>query len=297
MRERAVAALKDLQDAICRSLEALDQGGLFQEDRWEREGGGGGRTRILADGRVFEKAGVNFSQVHGKLPPALLEKMQGDGDEFFATGVSLVLHPVNPHVPTTHANFRYIERGDSAWFGGGVDLTPYVLYEEDAAHFHGALADTCDAHNTDLYPRFKEWCDTYFYLPHRRETRGVGGIFFDYVKPSEEWPMDAVFAWWKSIGETFIPSYVPIAKRRKDTPYDEDLRTWQLRRRGRYVEFNLLYDRGTVFGLQTDGRIESILMSLPSPVRWDYDVQPTEPYQHALLKALGKPRDWRIDAP
>ena len=293
MRERAKETVMALQDTICAALEGLDGEGLFVEDRWERPGGGGGRTRILADGGVFEKAGVNFSAVHGKLPPALMESLEGEGEEFFATGVSLVLHPLNPHVPTVHANFRYIERGSVGWFGGGLDLTPYVLYEEDAQHFHSVLASACDAHNPKLYPRLKQECDAYFYLPHRRETRGVGGLFFDYVKPDENWDLEGIFAWWKELGEAFVPSYLPIAERRKDCLYDDALRLWQLRRRGRYVEFNLLYDRGTVFGLKTDGRIESILMSLPTPVRWDYDVQPTEDYQRRLLEVLQNPRDWR----
>jgi coproporphyrinogen III oxidase len=293
VRQKAKATVESLQDTICNALEALDGKGNFQEDLWTRPGGGGGRTRIMKDGAVFEKAGVNVSAVEGQLPEALQAQLEGDGTEFFATGISLVLHPQNPHVPTTHANFRYIERGGSGWFGGGADLTPYVLYEEDAGHFHEVLGATCDAHNPSLYPKFKTWCDEYFYLPHRGEGRGVGGVFFDYLKPDESWDMDGLFSWWKAMGESFLPAYVPIAKRRKDEPFDEALRTWQLQRRGRYVEFNLVYDRGTIFGLKTDGRIESILMSLPSPVRWDYNVKPEAPYQKELLEALQKPRGWR----
>ncbi|MDP6945221.1 MAG: oxygen-dependent coproporphyrinogen oxidase, partial [Myxococcota bacterium] len=274
--------------------EALDGSARFVETIWQREEGGGGRTRILEGGAVFEKAGVNVSAVYGKVPEALAGSMSGEGDQFYATGVSLVLHPCNPHVPTTHANFRYIERGDTAWFGGGADLTPYVLYDEDATHFHDVLAGTCDRYDPAFYPRFKAWCDTYFYLPHRGEGRGVGGLFFDDVRPTASMDMEALFGWWSDLGRAFLPAYVPIVERRMDTTYDEALRRWQLQRRGRYVEFNLLYDRGTVFGLKTGGRVESILMSLPGLVRWDHAVVPEPGSEGArLLDALRTPREWR----
>ena len=249
---------------------------------------------MLTNGAVFEKAGVNTSTVYGELPAALAERLEGDGTEFWATGISLVLHPINPHVPTTHANFRYIERGGRGWFGGGADLTPYVLYEDDAAHFHRVLRDACDRHDPAHYPRFKTWCDDYFYLPHRGEARGIGGLFFDYLHT--EAAQDggaAVFDFWCDLGEAFVPSYLPIAQRRKDLAFDDALLAWQQQRRGRYVEFNLVYDRGTLFGLKTNGRIESILMSLPPVVRWDYDVQAAPgTYQEALIEALRSPRDW-----
>lgn len=294
MRSRAQSAVEALQDTICAALEAIDGRARFVEDRWERDGGGGGRTRVLVGGAVFEKGGVNTSAVHGELPDALREHLPGTGSTFFATGVSLVLHPLNPNVPTTHANFRYIERGDAGWFGGGADLTPYVLFDDDARHFHAALAAPCDALDPELYPRFKAWCDRYFFLPHRGEARGVGGLFFDWIRPDERHDLEALFAWWRATGDAFLPAYVPIVERRRDLAYDDALRAWQLMRRGRYVEFNLLYDRGTKFGLQTAGRVESILMSMPPLVRWDYDVKvaPGSP-EARLLDVLRSPRDWR----
>ena len=294
MRERCHEFVLGLQETICERLEAIDGQACFEETLWEREGGGGGRTRILQEGAVFEKAGVNVSAVFGAVPEAMVDAMDGDGDTFYATGVSLVLHPRNPHVPTTHANFRYIERGNTAWFGGGADLTPHVLYDEDAAHFHEVLGAACDRHNPDFYPRFKTWCDGYFYLPHRGEGRGVGGIFFDGVKPTDALDMEALFRWWSDVGASFLPAYLPILERRRECAYDDALRKWQLQRRGRYVEFNLLYDRGTSFGLKTGGRIESIFMSLPAPVRWDHAVTP-EPgtNQARLVDVLRAPREWR----
>ena len=299
MRERAQRAVEDLQDTICAALEAVDGRATFREDLWERPGGGGGRTRVMAEGAVFEKAGVNVSAVHGALPAGIADQMPGDGDAFFATGVSLVLHPLNPHMPTTHANFRYIERGQTGWFGGGADLTPYVLYDADAAHFHNTLAGAYQAHAPKLYDAHKAWCDRYFYLPHRGEARGVGGVFFDHQRPGAEgvpegMDMDALFGWWQDVGAAFLPSYLPIAERRQGLSWDEALRTWQLQRRGRYVEFNLIHDRGTLFGLRTKGRIESILMSLPPLVRWDYDVTAEEGSERArLLDVLRNPKAWR----
>jgi len=293
MEARAKATVEALQDQICAALEALEPRARFREDRWERPGGGGGRTRVLEGGAVFEKAGVNTSAVFGPVPEALADQLPGDGDRFYATGISLVLHPKNPHAPTTHANFRYLQRGATGWFGGGADLTPYVLYEDDARHFHAALAAPCDAFDPSFYPRFKAWCDRYFHLPHRGEARGVGGIFYDRVQPDDAHDLTALFAWWRATGEAFLPAYLPIVSRRRDLPYDEALRTWQLVRRGRYVEFNLLHDRGTKFGLASDGRVESILMSLPPLVRWDYDVTPAPGSPEArLLAVLREPVDW-----
>jgi len=296
-RERAQDLVSRLQDEICGALEAIDGEGRFREDRWERPGGGGGRSRVLEEGAVLEKAGVNVSAVWGEVPEAVKPQMPGDGDTFFATGISLVLHPRNPHAPTTHANFRYLERGAVGWFGGGADLTPYVLYEDDARHFHATLAAACEVGPPEApgarYQRFKAWCDRYFWNTHREEARGVGGLFFDHLLPSEAASMEALEAFWRSVGAAFLPAYVPILERRKDMAHDEALRRWQLVRRGRYVEFNLLHDRGTKFGLQTNGRVESILMSLPPLVRWDYDVQPAPGSpEAALIEVLRRPRAW-----
>jgi coproporphyrinogen III oxidase len=233
------------------------------------------------------------------VPDVVKPQMPGDGECFLATGISLVLHPSNPHVPTTHANFRYLERGATGWYGGGADLTPYVLYEDDASHFHQVLKAACDATDLSYYPRFKRWCDTYFRNTHRGEGRGVGGLFFDHLLPhgtsprSEPHDIDTLTAFWRQAGESFLPAYLPIVERRMGLPYDETLRRWQLVRRGRYVEFNLLHDRGTKFGLETQGRIESIFMSLPPLVRWDYDVKvaPGSP-EAALIAVLETPRAW-----
>ncbi len=287
MREHCRDFLRELQGAICAAIEGID-GERFREDTWERPGGGGGASRVLTDGGVLEKGGVNFSEVHGELEENFSDDLPGDGSSFYATGISLVLHPHNPRAPTAHANFRYIEKGEKKWFGGGADLTPHYLYEEDAVHFHRVLKDACDRHGDDLYPRYKKECDKYFYLPHRGEARGIGGIFFDYVDADE-----SSLAMWKELGRAFVGAYLPILERRKDEAYGEVERLHQLQRRGRYVEFNLIYDRGTIFGLKTSGRIESILMSLPPAVRWDYDVQPETGSEEArLLEVLRDPRDW-----
>ncbi|HEV2664068.1 MAG TPA: oxygen-dependent coproporphyrinogen oxidase, partial [Blastocatellia bacterium] len=271
MRSQTREFFSYLQDKICRAIEELDGGGRFREDNWLREGGGGGRTRVMEEGAVFEKAGVNFSAVEGVLPEEFAKKIElGEGREFFATGVSLVLHPRNPYAPTVHANFRYLEKGDARWFGGGSDLTPYYPFPEDARHFHRALKEACDRHDPDYYPRFKKWCDEYFFIKHRNETRGVGGIFFDYLQGD----IGRLFAFVKDAGEAFLPAYLPIAQLRRHHNYGEREREFQLIRRGRYVEFNLVYDRGTIFGLETRGRTESILMSLPPLARWVYDYKP-----------------------
>jgi coproporphyrinogen III oxidase len=283
------AYFQTLQERICTSLEELDGSARFREDRWQREGGGGGRTRILAGGSVFEKAGVNFSCVQGELSEDFAKQIPGQGREFSATGISLVLHPQNPMVPAVHANFRFLTKGFKQWFGGGSDLTPYYPYREDAVHFHRVWKQVCDRHQPVAdYPRFKKWCDEYFFLPHRGEARGVGGIFFDYLERDQ----DKTWAFVRDCGDSFLETYLPIAKRRRDEPYTIAQRAFQEFRRGRYVEFNLLYDRGTIFGLKTGGRIESILMSLPPVARWLYDFHPKAGSREAELLGFLKPRDW-----
>ena len=299
LRERARDYFANLQDEVCGALEGLDGGAVFGDDRWAREGGGGGRTRVMENGAVFEKAGVNFSEVFGQFDERFAARMPvGDGTEFFATGVSLVLHPWNPLVPTVHANFRYLERGSGGWFGGGADLTPYYPHREDVIHFHQTFKDACDRFEPSYYPRFKTWCDDYFYIPHRDETRGVGGIFFDYltgddpVLAVEKRNLEACFDFVRLVGDAFLPAYLPIAERRKDDAYTERERGFQLIRRGRYVEFNLVYDRGTTFGLETRGRTESILMSLPALARWEYDYRPEPNSREAEAWDYFKATDW-----
>lgn len=287
LREQVAAWVRQLQDSICGALEAADGAARFREDLWQREGGGGGITRVMEAGALFEKAGVNTSEVFGAVPPALTGQMKGSGPEFYATGLSLVLHPRSPHVPTVHANFRFLARGDAAWFGGGSDLTPYYPVEEDVAHFHRVQKEACDKHDPAFYPRFKAWCDEYFTIPHRGEMRGVGGIFFDELPATE-----ASFSFVRDAGAAFLPSYLPIVERRREQPWGEVERAWQLHRRGRYAEFNLIYDRGTTFGLRSNGRIESILMSLPPLVRWDYDVQPAPGSREEAATRFYQPRDW-----
>lgn len=290
LHANAVEYFLGLQQRICSALEIADGEGKFREDRWDREGGGGGRSKVLAEGKVFEKAGVNFSEVMGEMSPEFAKQIPGEGTHFTAAGVSLVLHPRNPHVPTVHANFRFLTKGTHGWFGGGGDLTPYYPVHEDVVHFHKAWKQVCDAHSPLVdYASMKKDCDDYFHLPHRQEPRGVGGIFFDYKSGDlAKW-----FEFVKAAGDTFVPSYVPIVERRKETPYTEAERRFQEYRRGRYVEFNLLYDRGTVFGLKTNGRVESILMSLPPTVRYWYDFHP-EPgsREEALTHYWLKPKDW-----
>lgn len=292
MRDLCSSTARALQDSIASSLEALD-GGRFREEIWQRPGGGGGRSLSLAhdspDEGLFEKGGVNFSEVEGELSEEFAAQLPGEGRSFYATGVSLVLHPTNPRVPTVHANFRYIEKGSKWWVGGGADLTPYRLYEDDARHFHQTWKGACDRHDLEYYPRFKRRCDEYFFLSHRGEARGIGGIFFDNLCGDP----DTLFAFWKDVGGSFLDAYVPICERRRDEVPTPRERAFQLRRRGRYVEFNLLYDRGTAFGLKTGGRIESILMSLPPLVRWDIDSgEPLDAEEKALLAVLREPRQW-----
>ncbi|HWB81553.1 MAG TPA: oxygen-dependent coproporphyrinogen oxidase [Nannocystaceae bacterium] len=294
LRERAEAIVRETQSLICDGLAEVerDGGGVteFASDSWTREGGGGGTSRVLANGSVFEKAGVNVSVVHGELTPAFAKDLPGSGTSFFATGVSLVIHPRNPFVPTVHANFRYLEHGDKAWFGGGADLTPYYWFEEDEQHFHGVWRGLCERHPQHLdYAQLRDECDRYFFLPHRGERRGVGGIFFDYRYADDD-NADALLALVADGGRCFLDAYLPIVRKRMAKSWGDRERQWQKLRRGRYVEFNLLYDRGTVFGLKTGGRTESILMSLPPDVRWAYAEEPAPGTpEHALLERVRRP--------
>jgi coproporphyrinogen III oxidase len=279
-----------LQNTICSALAQTDGKGEFREDRWQHPERGGGTTRVLEEGEVFEKAGVNFSAVESMLTPPIAARLKVDPQPLFATGISLVLHPSSPMIPTVHMNLRYLElaNGD-AWFGGGTDLTPYYLQTEDVVHFHGVLKAVCDRHDSGWYPLFKRSCDEYFYIPHRREARGVGGIFFDYRRNEPE----RYFSFVRDLGENFLPAYLPILERRTPERWGARERNWQLLRRGRYVEFNLLYDRGTAFGLETQGRIESILVSLPPEAKWGYSKEPEPGSREAeLLSVLKEPREW-----
>ncbi|GAB2774144.1 oxygen-dependent coproporphyrinogen oxidase [Rhabdobacter roseus] len=280
------AYFKKLQDTICRALEAEDGIGTFREDAWTHHSGGGGRTRLIQNGAVIEKGGVNFSGVRGEVHPRLRQQMAlADTDDvhFFATGVSIVMHPHSPRVPIIHMNVRYFELSNgTCWFGGGIDLTPHYVVEQDARWFHAQLKAACDRHHPDYYPQFKTWADDYFFIPHRQETRGVGGIFFDYLKPATpdnpaQPTKEALFAFVQEVGESFAPTYTQLMQKYRDEPYGEREKNWQYLRRGRYVEFNLVWDRGTKFGLETNGRTESILMSLPPQAQWAYDHQP-EPH-------------------
>lgn len=293
LRDRMVAYVHALQDRICGAIETADGVGRFREDAWERPGGGGGRTRVIVDGGVFEKGGVNTSIVHGELPAKIAERMGVADAHFFATGISLVLHPRSPRVPTVHANFRYFEQSNGdAWFGGGADLTPYIADEHDGTHFHTTLRDACEPFGAELYPRFKRQCDEYFHIRHRGECRGIGGVFYDYLR-GDEAAMDRWLEFQQAMGDAFLPSYLPIVERHRGEPASEREKKFQLLRRGRYVEFNLVYDRGTTFGLETKGRIESILMSLPPVVNYDYDppMEATES-ERTLMGWLRQPREW-----
>ncbi|GLB48231.1 oxygen-dependent coproporphyrinogen oxidase [Neptunitalea lumnitzerae] len=299
MKEEFYKYIQQLQDTITSKLESIDGAVKFQEDLWDRPEGGGGRTRVIENGNVFEKGGVNISAVHGKLPDTM-QKMFGVAEaDFFACGLSLVIHPKNPFVPTVHANWRYFEMYDengtiiNQWFGGGQDLTPYYLFEEDAKHFHATCKQACDAHNPEFYPTYKKRCDEYFWNAHRNEARGIGGLFFDYCKASDEMNMQQWYNFVTTVGDSFLEAYTPIVERRKDIVYTEEHRNWQEIRRGRYVEFNLVHDKGTLFGLKTNGRIESILMSLPPHVQWVYNHQPEKDSPEALLlEVLANPKEW-----
>ena len=295
--ERVENWLKGFQDKVCRSLETLDGAVAFVEDKWERGNLGTGSTRILTEGGIFEQAGVNFSAVKGDaLPPAATAKRpELAGRNFQAMGVSIVTHPKNPYVPTTHANLRFIrarkqEEEPVWWFGGGFDLTPYYGFEEDAISWHESARAACVKYGDDVHPKFKKWCDDYIYLKHRDEQRGIGGLFFDDLN---QWPFEDCFAFVQGVGDQFLKAYLPIVERRKDLAYSKRERDFQLYRRGRYVEFNLVYDRGTLFGLQSGGRSESILMSLPPKVSWQYGHQPElgSP-EHDLYQKFLKPRNW-----
>ena len=293
--DRVRQYLTGLQDHICAAIEAVDGGARFVEDAWTRDEGGGGRTRILRDGAVFDQAGIGFSDVSGtQLPPAATAaRPELAGATWRAVGVSLVFHPRNPHVPTTHANVRHFRAqrdGETVawWFGGGFDLTPFYPVDEDVLHWHGTARDLCAPFGDDRYAAHKRWCDDYFFLRHRNETRGVGGLFFDDLHTE----FDRDFAYLQAVGDGFPGAYLPIVERRRDTPYGERERTFQLYRRGRYVEFNLLWDRGTLFGLQSGGRSESILMSLPPLVRWEYGYVPEPGSAEARLQDYLRPRDW-----
>ena len=319
-RSRARELVLGLQDEICDGLETIDGEGKFIEESWDRPEGGGGRSRVLKNGKIFEQGGVNFSEVHGKeLPPSIInQRPEAKGHSWFATGTSMVLHPKSPYIPTVHLNYRYFEAGPVWWFGGGADLTPFYPYLSDTRHFHACHKNACDSIHTDLHKVFKPWCDEYFYLKHRNETRGVGGIFYDYQDGSglfykgqdpngkaskiskdigkNELNWESLFSLAKACGQAFLPSYEPIIKKRKDQRYSDKERNFQLYRRGRYAEFNLVWDRGTIFGLQTNGRTESILMSLPPLARWEYGFKPEENSREALLTDLfTKPQDWFTD--
>ncbi len=298
-KDRFYDYIQKLQDQICSALETADGQAQFQEDHWNRKGGGGGRTRVIENGAVFEKGGVNISAVHGELPDSMKAYFNVKEGSFFACGLSLVIHPKNPMVPTVHANWRYFElyKDDGsladAWFGGGQDLTPYYLFEEDATHFHRTCKMACDQHNASFYSKYKEACDRYFWNAHRDEARGVGGLFFDYLKQTDEQSLEQWYDFVTEVGNSFITAYVPIVEKRKNLSYTDEQREWQEIRRGRYVEFNLVHDKGTLFGLRTNGRIESILMSLPPHVQWQYNHSPeTGTEEDNLLQILKEPREW-----
>ncbi len=281
-KEQISAVYQIIQDEICAALEIADGKAVFEEEIWERDGGGGGRTRVIQNGNVFEKGGVNFSAVHGILPPAVKKMLKVEEDDFFATGVSIVIHPNHPMVPIIHMNIRYFEMPSSfgpgkepvRWFGGGIDLTPHYIFDQDAKFFHTYLKTVCDKYNAAFYARFKRWADDYFFIKHRDETRGIGGIFYDRLKANDELSWNDVFEFSKDVGRSFAPIYTEIVSRNKDKVYSEYEKEWQYLRRSRYAEFNLVYDAGTKFGLETNGRIESILMSLPPTAKWLYNFTP-----------------------
>jgi len=302
-RESISEWLKTLQDSICSGLELADGSGKFHEENWIRAEGGGGRTRILKEGSVIEKGGVLFSAVEGDAPDFLFKEKEhsvsGQQEnsvkpKFFATGVSIVIHPKSPMVPIIHMNIRYFEMDNGVkWLGGGIDLTPHYVVEEDAQFFHTQLKNVCDKHDLGYYPKFKKWADEYFYISHRKETRGIGGIFFDRLNSDHSMSFEKNLAFWKAVGETFLPTYSELIARNKDKPFTEQNKEWQLLRRGRYVEFNLVYDKGTKFGLETNGRVESILMSLPKLAGWEYDFKVENGSdEEKTLSLLKKGLDW-----
>ncbi|MDC1080807.1 oxygen-dependent coproporphyrinogen oxidase [Flavobacteriaceae bacterium] len=299
MKELFYDYICNLQDKITDALELTDGKGTFKEDIWKRPEGGGGRTRVIENGAVFEKGGVNISGVHGDLPETMQTHLNVSQSSFYACGLSLVLHPKNPLAPTVHGNWRYFEMYDlegntvDQWFGGGLDLTPYYLFEEDAVHFHQVCKDSCDRHDPNFYEGYKKKCDEYFWNSHRNEARGLGGLFFDYLKPMPQKNLDQWYSFVTDVANSFLNAYLPVLNRRKNLPFTEDQKEWQEIRRGRYVEFNLVHDKGTLFGLKTNGRIESILMSLPPKVQWHYDYTPEKDSQESkLMEVLKKPRKW-----
>lgn len=299
MKDSFFKYIQNLQQTITKELERLDGKAVFQKDEWQREGGGGGLTMVIENGNVFEKGGVNISKVHGNLPETMQKALNVSAGKFFACGLSLVIHPKSPFVPTTHANWRYFEMYDKdgnvvdQWFGGGQDLTPYYLDEEDCTHWHKICKKICNEFSPEFYPKYKKECDKYFWNSHRGEARGVGGLFFDYLKPTGKFDINFWYDFVTAVGDSFLKAYVPIVEKHKDKPYTGQNRKWQEIRRGRYVEFNLIHDRGTLFGLKTNGRIESILMSLPPAVQWHYNHHPKiGSKEENLLKILQNPREW-----
>ncbi len=299
MKDKFYSYILQLQDTITSKSAEVDGLATFKEDIWERPEGGGGRTRVIENGNVFEKGGVNISGVHGELPKSMQDYFGVKDANFFACGLSLVLHPKNPMVPTVHANWRYFEMYDQEgnivdqWFGGGQDLTPYYLFDEDATHFHAICKRACDAHNPSFHETYKKKCDDYFWNTHRGEARGVGGLFFDYCKATADMKMEDWYNFVTEVGNSFLEAYVPIVIKRKDLQFTKEQRDWQEIRRGRYVEFNLVHDKGTLFGLKTNGRIESILMSLPPHVQWVYDHHPEKgSEEERLLEVLKSPKNW-----
>ena len=293
-KEEIAEQFKAIQDHICRELEAEDSIAKFQEDAWQRPGGGGGRTRVIENGKIIEKGGVNFSAVYGPTPENILRALKLEQADFYATGVSIVMHPQSPMVPIINMNIRYFEMSNGTyWFGGGIDLTPHYIDEADARHFHQQVKNVCDKHHADYYPKFKTWADDYFYLKHRKETRGVGGIFFDRLMESDEMSFEQIFAFVKDVGMLFAPTYRYFMNKNSKIPYGENEKSWQYHRRGRYVEFNLVWDKGTKFGLDTDGRTESILMSLPPQAHWTYAHQVKDNSPEAkTLSLLKKDINW-----
>ena len=299
MKDQFYKHIENLQDSITSKIEEVDGLAKFEEDIWQRQEGGGGRTRVIENGAIFEKGGVNISAVHGELPEVLRKQFNADEGTFFACGLSLVLHPINPMIPTVHANWRYFEMYDTTgkmvtqWFGGGQDLTPYYLFDEDAIHFHTVCKNVCDSYSPDFYTTFKKNCDDYFWNAHREEARGVGGLFFDYLKSTNCYSIQDRYDFVTAVGASFLESYLPIVQKRKDISFTISQKDWQEIRRGRYVEFNLVHDRGTLFGLKTNGRIESILMSLPPVVQWKYNHHPEkESEEERLIAVLTNPKEW-----
>ncbi len=300
-REQISTDYQQIQDEICVALELADGKAVFEEEKWEREGGGGGRTRVIQNGNIFEKGGVNFSAVHGVLPAAVKKMLKVEEDDFFATGVSIVIHPNHPMVPIIHMNIRYFEMPSSfgkdtepvRWFGGGIDLTPHYIFDQDAKFFHNYLKAVCDKYHADFYQRFKQWADDYFFIKHRDETRGIGGIFYDRLKATSDLSWNDIFEFSKAVGRSFAPIYTEIVNRNRDKAYSDDEKEWQYLRRSRYAEFNLVYDAGTKFGLETNGRIESILMSLPPTAKWTYNFTPLAgSKEEETLNLLKKGINW-----